>query len=296
VSVYFLISIIPFIYWLFIFLNLMRGNFVAIAALSIAMLAGAETSLFAGDDKSRTDVDIVILQSTDPAPATAEKITTVELGASTTTTSYFEIVAQAKAIAREYNANIVKIAEKLPARGVTRPVKAILYKAENVRPFEKEFGWEKGRKLSWDDFRGPVPRAASDITAAATFCGIGFETNAVNPKNNNLKIHVYNTFYTNNSWARPEDKDSFILAHEQGHFDLCELYTRKLRERLNSVNVNSSNLRAALGTVYDEVQREYNNRQEQYEDETEHGVVLAEQERWQNKLQRELEASEGWME
>jgi hypothetical protein len=159
---------------------------------------------------------------------------------------------------------------------------------------EREITWNKNRKLTWDDFRGPVPHDADDITAAATFCGIGFETNTITSNNNNLKISIYNSFYTGNSWVRPEERNDNILAHEQGHFDLCELYTRKLRERMSNVQVNVKTLKPVLSSIYDQVQQEYRQRQEEYENDTEHGVNLLQQKKWQQMLERELGQTEDW--
>ncbi len=157
-----------------------------------------------------------------------------------------------------------------------------------------EITWNKNRKLTWDDFKGAIPRNAEEYTAAATFCGIGFETNTITSNDNNLKIRVYNTFYPDYSWARPDEKNDEILAHEQGHFDLCELYTRKLRQRMSNVQVNVNTLKPVLRRIYDQLQEEYKDRQQAYEDETEHGVNTPQQERWQKILENELLETEHW--
>lgn len=159
---------------------------------------------------------------------------------------------------------------------------------------ENEISWRKDRKLSWNDFRGPIPGDVEEQTAAATYCGIGFETNTISTTNKELKINVYNTFYINSSWAKPEEMTNDVLAHEQGHFDLCELYTRKLREHLSTVNVDVSTLKPTLRSVYDRIQAEYKKRQEAYENETAHGVNLPQQRKWEKILERELSASERW--
>jgi hypothetical protein len=158
----------------------------------------------------------------------------------------------------------------------------------------REISWKKDRKLTWDDFKGPIPYDADDITAAATFCGIGFETNTITSANNNLKITVYNSFYTGNSWVRPEERNDNILAHEQGHFDLCELYTRKLRERMANIQVSVKTLKPVLSNIYEQVQLEYKQRQEEYESDTEHGVNLPEQKKWQQLLDKELSQTDKW--
>ena len=85
-----------------------------------------------------------------------------------------------------------------------------------------------------------------------------------------------------------------ILAHEQCHFDICELYTRKLRERIASANINVRNLKTTLRSIYKDVQDDYRARQQQYEDETEHGIIPEEQARWQEEIAKELVATEQW--
>jgi hypothetical protein len=159
-----------------------------------------------------------------------------------------------------------------------------------------EISWQRDRKLSWDDFRGLVPKDAEEQTAAATFCGIGFETNVITRKSPNIDIRVYNTFYTNNSWVRPEERNEAILMHEQGHFDLCELYTRKLRAEMSNVAVDVNTLKPVLRDIYERVQTEYRKRQETYETETAHGVNYNEQHKWEKILEKELNETEQWSE
>jgi len=150
-----------------------------------------------------------------------------------------------------------------------------------------EFRWSENRKLTWDDFRGPV-NATSEESAAATHCGIGFKTSA--GPNGNPQVVVYNTFYTSRSWVRPDAdaKVSSVLAHEQGHFDLCEIYTRILRERMNHFSFNVPDVKTALMAVYSQVQQEYESRQEAYEQETIHGTNISVQHKWQGVITKEL--------
>ncbi len=156
--------------------------------------------------------------------------------------------------------------------------------------------WSKVQKLTWDHFRGSVPVDAEAITAAATYCGIGFEANALSDTNSNFQVRVYNNFYINDSWARPEEMNDDVLAHEQGHFDLCELYTRKLRERMHQVQIDKQTMRTVLKKIYEDLQEEYQIRQQMYEDETAHGVNLQQQKKWQQILNLELSATEHWCE
>ncbi len=147
------------------------------------------------------------------------------------------------------------------------------------------FHWNDHSKLSWDDFIGPV-HASDEESAAATHCGIGFKV--VNNTAANPAVIVFNTFYPGKSWVRADAKIPSILEHEQGHFDLCELYTRKLRERMCNVDLHSADARTLLMKVYSSVSREYEAAQQSYEQETIHGTNLPEQKRWQAYLADKL--------
>ncbi|MCW3122796.1 MAG: hypothetical protein JWQ38_2288, partial [Flavipsychrobacter sp.] len=149
-----------------------------------------------------------------------------------------------------------------------------------------EFQWADHRTLSWEDFQGSV-NAVTDESAAATHCGIGFRTGRATP-DSKPGIIVYNTFYVNKSWVKADAKIPTILTHEQGHFDLCEIYTRKLRERMSGIDLNTPNLRAVLEHIYFEVKNEYEVRQQAYEDETTHGTNFAQQGRWHDNIMKEL--------
>ena len=149
-----------------------------------------------------------------------------------------------------------------------------------------QFQWAEHKKLSWEDFRGDV-RAANEESAAATHCGIGFKTKSPKPGNKS-EVVVYNTFYTDKSWVRPDAKIQSILTHEQGHFDLCEIYTRKLKVRMEQFDFNAPDVRKALMGIYTEISNEYETRQQAYERETTHGTNLGQQKRWTDMIAAEL--------
>ena len=153
----------------------------------------------------------------------------------------------------------------------------------------EEFNWSENRRLSWEDFKGPV-KAVSEESAAATNCGIGFKT--VGGKNGKPEVVVYNTFYTNRSWVRSDAKIPEILVHEQGHFDLCEIYTRKLRQRMTNFNFDVADVRSALMNIYEQLQNEYELRQQAYETETTHGTNIPVQKKWQQRISQELAVNE----
>jgi len=149
-----------------------------------------------------------------------------------------------------------------------------------------QFQWNEHSRLSWDDFKGDV-NAATEESAAATYCGIGIKTNSTAP-GGKPEIIVYNTFYSKKSWVRSDARIQSILEHEQGHFDLCEIYTRKLRARMAGFDFNVPNVKQALINLYTEVNSEYENRQQAYEQETVHGTNVEQQKKWREMISHEL--------
>jgi hypothetical protein len=153
-----------------------------------------------------------------------------------------------------------------------------------------KFQWNEHGRLSWDDFQGPVAPPV-DEAAAATHCSIGFSTSCPVPGDKPV-VSVFNTFYVDRSWVRPDAKLATILEHEQGHFDLCEIYTRKLRQRIGSINFTgytSAQMSKVLMSLYTEVSQDYEDRQQAYEQETTHGVNIPEQKKWSEVIACELQ-------
>jgi len=275
-------------------------QFVPVFLMCVVPQFGSADSKSSTDNAESVSNNIVILQPEDPFPAKASKITTIEIGDEKVgECSYNELLAKAQAFAKQSNANIIKITE-MTARNkanIYDYLTATLYRADNPKLYEREIKWNKDRKLTWNDFRGPVQSDPNDMVAAATYCGFGFETNQLSKDNQKLKILVYNSFYTDKSWGHKQEQTPEILEHEQCHFDICEVYTRKLRQRMNGVtNVTVHNLQPTLNNIYEQIKREYSDRQERYEEETEHGLIANAQKRWENDIAKELKETESWAE
>jgi len=160
----------------------------------------------------------------------------------------------------------------------------------NATSPKNQFQWQEHSKLTWDDFKGAVNTTHNE-SAAATFCSIGFKTGPA-LAGTDPEIIVYNTFYVNKSWVRSDARIQSILDHEQGHFDLCEIYTRKLKQRIGSLDLKLPDAKQALMRIYSEVSNEYEMRQQAYEQETTHGTNISEQKKWQDAIAAELNIKE----
>ena len=208
-----------------------------------------------------------------------------------TNCTYFEVIDKLKQLTRENGANVIKITEhKKPDRWSScERLTAKIYKVPDFRKHEKDIEWTANRKLIWEDFKGSPKTISNSNSAAQTYCGFGFQTNYVTILTK-TKIFVTTTFTCNLSWVRPDQKDRLdLLEHEQGHFNLCEIYARQLRRKLQEKKLTVFNLNTDANIIFKDVYALYLDRQELYEKETNYGLYRPKQIEWTNTISSELD-------
>lgn len=238
--------------------------------------------------------EIVIVEEDDNTKINGELINEIQFKDKlfTSNCSYPEVIATIKAAATEQNANLIKIVEhkKPDSWSTCHRMTTKLYFVDNPQLYEKEILWSEGRKLTWNDFKADkYPYGSISNAAAATYCGITFSTNRVTSFKK-IRFFVTTVFETTKSWVSEEGRASDdVLLHEQKHFDLCEVYARRLYKELTEANLNMQTL-AQSNDIYQKVFDEYNARQQSYDSETSHGINQQEQHRWNTMIADELAA------
>jgi hypothetical protein len=244
--------------------------------------------------KSLSGAKLAILQIEDPAPADAQKIDERYFTGESRNgdCAYYQLLLNAQSRAEAIGADVLKIVSRTPHSRTQHcdGIEVAFYHSGNPRSAEQSFAWNEQRPLTWNDFRGGVRRGAEDNIAAETSCGIAIETNLVGARDA-AKVYVFNTFDKQKSWVRNGYENAEVLQHEQGHWDICELYTRRMQERFDAANITGTNLHQQVARIFNDVNDEYLARQEQYEQETQHGIIASEQQRWTALLEKELHES-----
>ena len=146
--------------------------------------------------------------------------------------------------------------------------------------------WSPENELTWEDFKGKAPN--NDRAAATTASGISYQFSTSGSSGEiELDYLVSTFFYPNKSWYQPSLCDSLILSHEQLHFDISELYARKMRKRLASSSF-TQNVKAEVKQIYKEVLDELEEFQNLYDDQTNFSRDLEHQLLWNNKIEEAL--------
>lgn len=156
----------------------------------------------------------------------------------------------------------------------------------NDDPRER-FSYQEHAQLTWQDFKGVPPQGAHHF--ASVNCGMGYSFSS-KKINGNIKVNVEVTsyFYPQLSWKKNLDEDNMLLlAHEQLHWDISELYARKLREAFTKY-VPQKNVKKEIDFIFQKFEEERQRVQSTYDKETNHGLLKEMQATWSLKIKEEL--------
>ena len=164
-----------------------------------------------------------------------------------------------------------------PAAKITAP----------VAPKAEPIVWSATRRLTIADFQGkatPKEKLAA-LTAADIKAGAACRDYVFTGK-------VEATFDPGASWFRdPQNSTEALLRHEQLHFDITELYARKLRQKLTvfKMKVDCNKLQPAFDNLTRGVYAEWGREESRYDQETNHGLNTAKQGYWERQVQIKLD-------
>ena len=147
---------------------------------------------------------------------------------------------------------------------------------------EELLNWNTGKRLVWSDYKSK-PDAGSDAAAStATYLGINY-----NITSSSFTYKITCSFSKNKSWGRY--KTDYILSHEQGHFDITEIFARKLNKRISEYKFDRTTYKSDLQKIYQDILDEKEGFQNQYDEETDFSRNKEKQAEWLKKIEKLLE-------
>ena len=124
----------------------------------------------------------------------------------------------------------------------------------------------------------------SQLRATGELSSYGSDFNS----NNNNEIQL-GYFEKNKSWVKPGEKTNHLLSHERKHFDLCEVFRRKLIKNLEaSKTYNYDSFSDEIEKIFNENFEDYTKEQERYDEETHHSQKIESQIKWNKFISKEL--------
>lgn len=166
--------------------------------------------------------------------------------------------------------------------------------------------WDEQRPLTWDDFQGPVDPEAAPTAAALTAASLslGYELEVTRGRGCEFEITKIETsaeFHPQHSWVRDRARTEAVLEHEQGHFDLTEIFRSALEREAARLVGQPRRCRAGadmaaieaevgelVGQIRESIFAELDSVQRQYDAETGHGTLPDVQRAWTERIREAL--------
>ncbi|RYE31457.1 MAG: hypothetical protein EOP42_10565 [Sphingobacteriaceae bacterium] len=167
--------------------------------------------------------------------------------------------------------------------------------ATNVKVIFKDFKekaegdtiyYAVNRPLTWNDFQ-EKPRSGK--FAAVVFPSLAFEEKH-EIINGEIRLHIDMKVYVPKSacWVKDGAQNDYTLNHEQRHFDIAAIVGKRFERKINAAKLPVSNFNGIINVEYYESFREMNHLQDQYDNETQHGLNTTQQEQWNKRIDRDL--------
>jgi hypothetical protein len=148
--------------------------------------------------------------------------------------------------------------------------------------------WDAKNKISWSDFtiKDTTNRYAAECL---TFFKANFYL-----KNDSVFCQVIAYLNADRSWRKPDlqTDGSYAINHEQKHFDITEIFARKIRKEL----INSTANEQEVQNIYFSNAKACRDFQDLYDKETLHSLQKANQDVWDKKISDLLASLEPYKE
>lgn len=155
--------------------------------------------------------------------------------------------------------------------------------------FGQKIYWSENVKLDWSNFKSKINNQRGTNVVAYTNCGwIYSYVKSSNPKAP-IKIEINTVFNEDKSWKDVKRINDYVLLHEQKHFDVAEVYARKLRKEVAENIKTSSDFDRYFKTIYNRILKEYQDFQRQYDSETKNGILEDKQSEYNRIIAEGLE-------
>lgn len=173
------------------------------------------------------------------------------------------------------------------ASGVGLPV---MHEGNNSPCHQTEQGpvidWQNNYKLKYEDFKAGS-KASPGFAVATTSSAFGY---SITDRGGEISGSIYVRFYCEESWWNPDFRLDEVLEHEQLHFDICELFGRKLYKEVLALRDNGKLSKRSIKHIESKLEKQYSDYQDLYDKETDHSTNGGEQRKWNKKIKLELAA------
>ena len=142
--------------------------------------------------------------------------------------------------------------------------------------------WNEFYTLSWEDFEGrPTEGSMGDAGTAVLIKAKPYYVK------DQILYDVEAYFNRKKSWKRAES--DALLRHERLHFDIAELYARKIRKKIADLKAQETTDLQVYNAAIKALLQESNEVDQRYDLETLHGAMQRKQALWEQQVNEQLQ-------
>ena len=133
-------------------------------------------------------------------------------------------------------------------------------------------------KVDWSDFYATPP--VSNFSASIS-TGLSYSWSLISgPNGVKFDYEIQANLHRDSSWSKYTSGKYEVLKHEQLHYDITELFARKLRKAFSEYKV-TKNVKRDIERIYKKIESERNQMQIRYDKETNHSLITSKQKEWE---------------
>jgi len=170
------------------------------------------------------------------------------------------------------------------------PVISLLLSFTWKQEDEGVISWDEHKPLSWNDYKGTAPKNAGDA-----YTHYSILKSVAKSVGNLASVKIQTVVFSQTSWKKKKSPGTTLLAHEQKHFDIAELYARKLRKLVSEQTCHSmAMLHKKTDSLYTEIDTALHAYQTLYEAQTNGKANRTNQPQWDVSISTELHALDSY--
>lgn len=191
------------------------------------------------------------------------------------------------------NNTIFTISKPLSMLKKTELFLAILLTLPAAIIYADKYPWQPGLQLTWSDFQGSPNNSVSYTAYTSYYISYRY----IWDDNGTIRCTVTCSFDQQLSWKKGNSLSDALLRHEQLHFNVAELFARKMRKAFNDYTAfhkHSANTDGELKNIYYPLLTACQQYNDLYDKETDHSRNKPKQDEWDSKIMNELHALDAY--
>ncbi len=146
----------------------------------------------------------------------------------------------------------------------------------------QSISWRSDRPLSVSDFKGRPDRFSPFFALTYSEINQSYQSDE-----KGMRIEISHMFISERSWMKKDGADSALLAHEQRHFDISEIYSRRIQKELKKMKF-SDRFALEFKNIVEQHIKQMDHAHDFYDKQTRHGTNKEAQATWDRKIAGEL--------